>query len=205
MRKGRRTRAAILDHATRRASAVGLNALSIGMLAEDLALSKSGLFAHFGSKEALEREVLDHAAEQFVERVVRPALRQSRGVARLRALFEGWLAWDLAPGGCVFAQAAAELDDQPGPVRDRLVELQRAWMGVMVTSARKAVDAGAIRPDVEPEQFAQDLHGVMLAFHHAWRLLGDPQAEPRARRAFEALLAASGPDRRPPVTSEAVL
>jgi AcrR family transcriptional regulator len=192
--KGDVTRRAILDHATGRASEVGLAGLSIGMLAEDLNLSKSGLFAHFGSKEALEIQVLEHAAEKFVDRVVRPALQEPRGEPRMRALFEGWLAWDTAqilPGGCVFAQAAAELDDRPGPARDRLVALQRQWIGVIATSFQKGIAAGRFRPDADPEQFAQDLYGVMLAFHHAWRLLGDEQAEHRARRAFAGLLAAA--------------
>ncbi|HXV91595.1 MAG TPA: TetR/AcrR family transcriptional regulator [Gemmatimonadales bacterium] len=189
--KGQRTRSAILEHATGLASQLGLTGLTIGHLADELRLSKSGLFAHFRSKEALQIQVLDHAAAKFVDQVVRPSLREPRGEPRLRALFERWLAWDAAqslPGGCVFAQAASELDDRAGPVRDRLVRLQREWIGVLVTSVGLGVAAGRFRPDADAEQFAQDLYGVMLAFHHAWRLLTDPQAEARARRAFGALL-----------------
>jgi AcrR family transcriptional regulator len=189
--KGQRTRSAILERATGLASQLGLTGLTIGHLADELRLSKSGLFAHFRSKEALQIQVLEHAAAKFVEQVVRPALGEPRGEPRLRALFERWLAWDTAqalPGGCVFAQAASELDDRAGPVRDRLVALQRDWIGVLVTSVGLGAAAGRFRPDADAEQFAQDLYGVMLAFHHAWRLLGDPQAEARARRAFGALL-----------------
>jgi AcrR family transcriptional regulator len=194
MRKGETTKQAILDRATGLASQVGLSGLTIGHLADDLALSKSGLFAHFNSKEALQVQVLEHAAASFVELVVRPALALPRGVPRLRALFERWLAWDAAlPGGCVFAAAAAELDDRPGPVRDRLVELQRQWVDVLTTSFRKAVEEGHVARDADPAQFAQDLHGIMLAWHHHTRLLGDGAAAARARRAFEALLASVRP------------
>ena len=196
MRKGDTTRQAILNHATQLASQVGLTGLTIGHLADDLELSKSGLFAHFQSKEALQLQVLEHCAASFVALVVRPALAQPRGIPRLRVLFEGWLAWDAAlPGGCLFVAAASELDDRPGPVRDRLVELQRQWVDFITTSFRKAIELGHIAGDADPAQFAQDLYGIMLVWHHHTRLLGDPMAEARARRAFDALLSASAPRR----------
>jgi AcrR family transcriptional regulator len=195
MSKGDTTRHTILDRATQLASQVGLAGLTIGHLADDLAISKSGLFGHFHSKEGLQIQVLDHAAATFVEQVVRPALAQPRGVPRLRALFERWLEWDDAlPGGCVFVAAASELDDRPGGVRDRLVELQRQWIDVIATSFRKAIEEGHVAAESDPAQFAQDLYGVMLAWHHHSRLLGDRAAERRARHAFETLLeAARGP------------
>jgi AcrR family transcriptional regulator len=192
MNKGESTRQAILAHATELASQVGLSGLTIGRLASDLDLSKSGLFRHFRSKEALQQQVLEHGAETFIQQVVRPGLAQPRGIPRLRALFEGWLAWDQGlPGGCVFVAAASELDDRDGPVRDTLVELQRQWVGVLATSYAKAVAEGHIADPVDPEQFAQDLYGIMLAWHHHSRLLHDPDAESRARRAFDALLGAT--------------
>lgn len=194
MRKGEVTRLAILDRAIRLASEVGLEGLTIGELANDLELSKSGLFAHFRSKEALQGQVLAHAAAVFVENVVRPALKAARGEPRMRALFERWLGWGRSrplPGGCLFVQSAVELDDRPGPVRDQLVEFQRQWLDVIATTFKKGVEAGAFRGDADPDQFAHDLYGVMLAYHHASRLLHDPLAERRARRAFEALLAAA--------------
>lgn len=191
MLKGARTKSAILDRATGLASQVGLTGLTIGVLADELQLSKSGLFAHFRSKEALQIEVLNHAAERFREIVVRPALRQPRGAPRIRALFEGWLAWEheaALPGGCVFVAANAELDDRPGPVRDRLVELQRDWVNALAVSFGKGVEANLFRRDVDPPQLAQDLYGIMLSYHLHTRLLGDAGAEARARRTFERLL-----------------
>lgn len=194
MRKGDLTRQAILDRATGLATKVGLEGLTIGVLAGDLNLSKSGLFAHFQSKEALQLQVLEHGAAVFAERVIRPALAEPRGEPRLRALFERWLEWSRSspfPGGCLFVQAAVELDDRPGLVRDRLVGFQRQWLGVLATSMRKGIEAGAFHDATDPEQFAHDVYGIMLAYHHASRLLRDPQADTRARRAFDRLLAAA--------------
>ena len=191
MLKGARTKGAILDRATGLASQVGLTGLTIGVLADDLSLSKSGLFAHFRSKEALQIEVLNHAADRFRDIVVRPALQEQRGAPRMRALFDRWRSWErdsALPGGCVFVAATAELDDRPGPVRDRLVELQRDWVATLAISFQKGVEAGLFRKDVDPMQLAQDLYGIMLSYHLHTRLLGDAGAEARARRTFERLL-----------------
>lgn len=191
MLKGARTKGAILDHATGLASQVGLTGLTIGVLADDLNLSKSGLFAHFRSKEALQIEVLNHAADRFRNVVVRPALQEPRGASRLRALFERWLEWgrtDALPGGCVFVAATAELDDRPGPVRERLVELQRDWVATLAISFQKGVEAGLFRADADPAQLAQDLYGIMLSYHLHTRLLGDAGADARARRAFDRMI-----------------
>ncbi|HXV93791.1 MAG TPA: TetR/AcrR family transcriptional regulator [Pseudonocardia sp.] len=185
------TRGAILDEAGRLASQVGLEGLTIGSLASQTQLSKSGLFAHFGSKESLQLEVLEHAAERFTAEVVRPALRAPRGEPRVRALFERWLEWGSAPGGCLFVAADFELDDRPGPVRERLVRSQRDWLDTMAMVFASGVTEGHFRRDADPHQFAQDLFGVMLAFHVSHRLLGDPEAPARARRALENLLAAA--------------
>jgi AcrR family transcriptional regulator len=193
MSKGNQTRQAVLDEAAQMASRVGLGGLTIGSLAATTQLSKSGLFAHFQSKEALQLRLLDHARARFVDLVVRPALAAPRGEPRVRELFRRWLAWDAdaLPGGCLFIAASAELADQPGPVRDRLAQDQRDWMDTMAQVFRAGVAEGHFHPDADPEQFAYDLHGVMLAFHHASRLLGDPDAAARASRAFEALLLAA--------------
>jgi AcrR family transcriptional regulator len=190
VKKGEATRQAILERAVDLASQLGLEKLSIGRLAATLDMSKSGLFAHFNSKESLQIQTLEHAAEQFVEGVVRPALAQPRGLPRVRALFETWMAWARsAPRqGCVFVAAATEFDDQPGSVRDRLVQSQKDWLDVIANCFRTGIDEGHFRSDVDPCQFAQDLHGVMLAYHHAARLMRDPAAEDRARRGFETLL-----------------
>jgi AcrR family transcriptional regulator len=189
MRKGEMTRQAIVDEAMRVASRVGLGGLTIGSLAADTGLSKSGLFAHFNSKESLQLQVLSHARSRFVDLVVRPALKAPRGEPRLRELFERWLAWPGEfPGGCVFVAAASELDDQPGPVRDELAAAQRDWLETVATVFRGGVADGQFRAGADPEQFAHDLYGIMLAYHHASRLLRDPMSEQRARRALERLL-----------------
>lgn len=194
MGKGEFTRQAILDRAAGLASRVGLDGLTIGALATELQLSKSGLFAHFRSKETLQLQVLDHAAALFVDRVVRPALAAPRGEPRLRLLLDRWLDWVRSsdvPGGCLFVQASTEWDDQPGPVRDRVADFQRQWLDVIATSFRKGIEAGLFRSDADPGQFAYDTSGVMLAYHHASRLLRDPAAEAHARAAFDALLLAA--------------
>jgi len=194
MRKGEETRTAVLDHALREASRVGLEGLSIGNLARDLGMSKSGLFAHFQSKEALQLQVLEAAAARFMETVVAPALREPRGEPRLRVLFQRWIGWSEAcglPGGCLFVTAAVELDDREGPVREALVRFQLDWIAALARAVRIAVEVGHFRAGLDPEQFAHDLYAVILGYHHAHRLLRQPQARARAERAFEALLAAS--------------
>jgi AcrR family transcriptional regulator len=187
--KGEQTRQAILDEATAQARKVGLGGLTIGVLAARTQLSKSGLFAHFRSKEQLQLEVLEHARDRFVDLVVRPALQAPRGEPRVRELFRRWLEWDSQPGGCLFVAAQAELDDQPGPVRERLVGDQRDWVDTIAQVFRSGVREGHFKPDADPEQFASELLGVMLAYHFNSRLLADPKAEQRARAAFERLLA----------------
>ena len=198
-RKGEVTRGAILDRAVRLATQTGLEGLTIGRLAADLELSKSGLFAHFRSKESLQISVLDSAAARFIEEVVRPTLREPRGEPRLRALFARWLAWSRSnsgPGGCIFVAAAAELDDRPGAVRDRLVALQKDWLEMVGIVFATGVTEGHFRKDVEPEQFAHDLYAIMLGFHHAARLLRDPRAEARSNAAFERLLSSARREQR---------
>ena len=194
MGKGEDTRTAILDRSVALATQVGLEGLTIGRLATELHLSKSGLFAHFRSKEALQIQVLDAAAERFVDEVVKPAVREPRGEPRVRALFDRWLAWtksNSGPGGCLFVAAAAELDDRPGPVRDRLVALQKGWLEMIAIVFRTGVTEGVFRPDLDPEEFAHDLYSVMLGYHHAFRLMRDPRAEKRAHAAFGRLLSSA--------------
>ncbi len=181
----------MLDRAVEVARRVGLNGLTIGTLAEEAELSKSGLFGHFRSKEALQLQVLEHARVRFEEFVAWPALRAPRGEPRLRALFDRWLAWDALPGGCPFVAAATEFDDRPGAVRDRLVQDERDLFEMIATVFRTGVAEEHFRDDADPDQFAQDFYGVVLARHHTLRLLGDEQADNRARRAFEALIAAA--------------
>ena len=197
--KGERTRDAILAHALALATRIGLEGVTIGRLADELKMSKSGLFAHFKSKEALQIEMLRLAGGRMVETVVKPALAAPRGEPRLRALFDHWLAWEQSPGlpgGCPFMAASFELDDRPGPVRDFVVQNLRDWIDTLAGAARIAVQEGHFRADLDCEQFAQDCQGIGLGFVHASRLMRDPQARVRAQRAFDALVrAASAPDR----------
>jgi AcrR family transcriptional regulator len=189
--KGPDTRRAILDQALRLASTGGLGQLSIGLLAGAAKMSKSGLFAHFRSKEQLQLEVLRAASDRFVAKVLAPALRAPRGEPRLRALVDNWLVWDRDefPGGCVFQAAAAELDDQPGPVRETLVETQRDLQESIAQIVRAGIESRKFRSGVDPDQVAFEVVGILLAFHRMSRLLRDEGAERRARRSFDDLLA----------------
>lgn len=192
--KGERTREAILTHALGLATRIGFEGLTIGRLAEDLRMSKSGLFAHFRSKEGLQLEILRMAGRQLIETVVKPALTAPRGEPRVRALFERWLAWERSPslpGGCPFMAASFELDDRPGPVRDFVVQSLRDWMDMMAGAARIAVQEGHFRADLDCEQFAHEGQGIALAFVHASRLMNDPKAPVRAQSAVESLLGRS--------------
>jgi len=197
--RGEQTREAILTHALGLATRIGFEGLTIGRLAEDLQMSKSGLFAHFRSKEALQLEILRMAGARMVDSVVKPALAAPRGEARVRALFDRWLAWEQSPGlpgGCPFMAASFELDDRPGPVRDYVVQNLRDWMDTLAGAARIAVQEGHFRADLDCEQFAHDCQGIGLAFVHASRLMRDPKARARAASAFETLLSACRAKRR---------
>lgn len=194
MSKGAATKERIIESALRTASVEGLEGISLGRLAQDVGMSKSGLFAHFESKEELQLDVLAAAAERFADVVVRPAFAAPRGEPRVRSLFEHWLVWERhqsLPGGCVFMHAAAELDDRPGPARDALVQWQRQWLEVLAKAARLGVEAGHFRAELDPEMFAFQQLGLVLGYYHARRLLDDPQAEDHVRRAFDALLASA--------------
>jgi AcrR family transcriptional regulator len=194
MSKGAATRDRIIERALRTASVEGLEGISLGRLASDVGMSKSGLFAHFESKEALQLDVLAAAAEKFTEVVVRPAFEAPRGEPRVRALFEHWLRWERnesLPGGCVFMHAIAELDDRPGPARDSLVDWQQQWLDALAKAARIAVNEGHFHTGVDAELFAFQQYGLVMAYYHARRLFNDPQAEDRVRRAFDALVTAA--------------
>jgi AcrR family transcriptional regulator len=190
--KGENTRNLILDEAVGLASQVGLEGLTIGALAARLDLSKSGLFAHFGSKEDLQLLALKRAQALFQDRVFSAALGQEPGLPRLRALFSNWLASidsDRNPGGVsLILSASAEYDDRPGPVRDLLAAGQRELRGAIAKAVRLAVDAGHLAPQTDPWQLSFELFGVVLAAHHDRRLLQDARAVARAHDAIERLI-----------------
>ncbi|MGQ3029380.1 MAG: TetR/AcrR family transcriptional regulator [Ferrovibrionaceae bacterium] len=184
--KGSTTRERIVEAALSRASLEGLNALSIGELAQTVGMSKSGLFAHFGSKEALQLAVLDAMLRRFGDTVWRPVKAAPRGAARLKALFPRWLDWidgEELPGGCPIQSAVVELDDRPGPLRDALHASQTRWVE---TIAREVANA---QPEGDGDQFAFELNGLVMAYAASRKLLGDPRARERAERAFAGLLA----------------
>ena len=189
--KGERTRAAILDAGFHIVSKAGLEGLTIGTLAAATGLSKSGLFAHFGSREDLLIAVMERGQQEFVNVVVNPALTKPRGLPRLKALFTAWLGWtesaDL-PGGCPMIGGAIEFDDKPGPVRDALAAGQRAWIETLTRAARQAVEQGQLAPDADAEQICFELFGIALVVHHHRRLLGYEKARSRALAAFDALI-----------------
>ncbi len=193
MSKGEATKTSILDEALHVASRVGFEGLSIGQLADRTEMSKSGLFAHFRSKEQLQLQTLEHAASRFTDVVVRPTLKAPRGERRIRELFERWLDWETETlaGGCVFASASIEYDDQPGPMHDALVRQQRDWTEFITTVAGTAVSEGEFRSDLDTRQFAFTLQALMFGYRHAGRLLRDPEALERTRAAFEQLLDSS--------------
>jgi len=189
--KGERTRATILGEALRLVSKSGLDDLTIGTLAEATGMSKSGLFAHFGSRDDLLLAVLAHGQEAFVEVVLKPALQKPRGLPRLRAMFVNWLDWTESaelPGGCPMIGGATEFDDKPGAVRDMLASGQRAWIETLKRAVRQAIEEKQLPPDTDPEQMAFEMFGIALVLHHHRRLLGYPKARGRALDALNRLL-----------------
>ncbi|MEY2893162.1 MAG: hypothetical protein RJA98_3070 [Pseudomonadota bacterium] len=189
--KGQQTRAVILDAALSLASHMGLEGLSIGALAEVTHMSKSGVFAHFGSREELQICVVREYNARFEEEVFFPALQNERGLPRLRALFEHWLRRVSVEldSGCLYISGAVEFDDRPGPVRDALVAMVRAWQDALERAVRLAVEEGHLRADTDPRQVLFELHGMVLALHHDARFLRHAGAVERARRGFDRLMA----------------
>jgi AcrR family transcriptional regulator len=190
LQKGQQTRAAILDAALGLASQMGLEGLSIGALAEVMQMSKSGVFAHFGSREELQISVIREYHARFEQEVFYPAMREARGLPRLRSLFERWVkrvSIEL-DSGCIYISGAVEFDDRPGPVRDALAAMVQAWHGALARSIQLAVEEGHLVPDTDATQMLFEMHGLILALHHDARFLRLPGALDRAQRAFEHLL-----------------
>ena len=189
--KGERTRAAILDEALKLVSKAGLDDLTIGTLAEATGMSKSGLFAHFGSREDLLLAVLAHGQNCFTRCVFQAAMAKPRGLPRLRAMFTNWLDWtesaDL-PGGCPMIGGASEFDDKPGPVRDMLAGGQRLWIETLKRTVRQAIDEKQLAAATDPEQIVFEMFGIALVVHHHRRLLGYRKARERALAALDSLL-----------------
>lgn len=195
-RRGARTRHAILGHAARLGSAEGLESVSLQRLAGDLGISKSGLFAHFGSKEELQLATVEEASRIFTREVLVPGLKPPRGVERVQALCDAFLSYlqrDVFPGGCFFQAAAAEFDSKPGPVRDAILERKRYWEDSLVRAVREGQAAGSIKGSVDAEQLGWELHCLLAGANDRHLESRDRKDFERARRAIrERLEAAAG-------------
>jgi AcrR family transcriptional regulator len=189
--KGEDTRSNVLGTALSLATELGLEGVTIGKLADTVGMSKSGLFAHFSSKENLQVAILEEAIARFVSIVVAPALKKPRGEPRLRALVNGWLEWsnaDFLPGGCIFVVAHVEIVDRPGPARDRLVASQRDWLAVIAQAARIAIEEKQFRKDLDVEQMAHEIFSIAYGYHFLRRIIQPAEAERRAHGAFDRII-----------------
>ena len=198
--RGRRTREAILGHAARLASAEGLDAVSLQRLADDLGMSKSGLFAHFGSKEELQLATVEEAARIFTEEVLRPGLTPPAGVARVQALCDAYLSYlkrGVFPGGCFFQAAITEFDGRPGPVRDAVAGKGGYWAKTLVRAVREAQAAGELDASVDPEQLGWELKTLLVGASDGYAFEGpESPAFARAGRAVRERLEGVSAERR---------
>src|SRR5205823_1500971 len=191
MRKGEMTRAAILDVALELASRDGLEGLTIGLLADRMNMSKSGVFAHFGSREDLQIEVLRLYHGRFEQEVFFPSIKETRGLPRLEAMFNHWLkrvSVEIA-SGCIYISGAVEYDDRPGPIREALVAMVRAWQEALVRGAQQAIDCGDLKAGTDAQQLVYEMYGLVLAVHHDARFMRRPGTVERAQRGFARLIA----------------
>ena len=191
--KGERTRTSILERAVDLASLEGLEGLTIGRLADELGMSKSGLFAHFGSKEDLQLAVIQAASERYIREIFRPALHEPRGFPRLMAICRSWLSYvrrGVFPGGCFFAAASFEFDGRPGPIRDQIRKLMDDWIGALEKAILLAQQEGHIDERVDAGQLAFELNALFFGANFSYYLRGDEQAIERAQRAVESRLEA---------------
>lgn len=192
--KGQQTKSAIVDVALRIAAQVGLEGLSIGGLAEAMGMSKSGVFAHFGSRDELQMSVVKEYYARFEEQVFLPAMQAPRGLPRVRALFDHWMRFTSVElvSGCIFISGAVEFDDRPGPVRDTLAHAVGTWMDAMTRAVAQARAEGHLRPEADDRQIGFEIHGLILALHYEARFLQRPGSIERARRGFDNILARYG-------------
>lgn len=186
--KGERTRQTILDTAAEISSSEGLDGLTIGRLATELGMSKSGLFAHFGSKEELQLATVARAREIFYEAVFQPALAAPRGLRRLRALCDAWIDYadqKVFRGGCFFAAAATEFDTRPGPLRDAIAAAWREWLQALEIAVRKAQELGQIDSGLDARAFAYELNALATSANTYAQLLDEPEVWEQTRRAIQ--------------------
>ena len=189
--KGRQTKATIVDAALGLASQIGLEGLSIGALAEVTGMSKSGVFAHFGSREELQISVILEYHERFETEVFYPALRCARGLPRLQSLFDNWMQLTTTEidSGCIYISGAVEFDDRPGSVRDALALSVNTWQNALKRAVAQAQKEKHLTPKADPLQVAFEIHGLILALHYEARFLRNPGAADRARKGFTEIVA----------------
>ena len=194
MHKGQQTKSAIVDAALGLATQIGLEGLSIGVLAEVMRMSKSGVFAHFGSREELQISVIREYYTRFEEEVFYPALENPKGMPRLKALFQNWMNRTSVEidSGCLFISGAVEFDDRPGPVRDALAGSVKTWLAAMDRAIVQAKESGHLAQDVDEHQMAFEIHGLILALHYEARFLKTPGSVNRANTGFANILARYG-------------
>ena len=192
--KGQQTKAAIVDAALRLATQVGLEGLSIGALAELMHMSKSGVFAHFGSREELQISVVHEYFHQFEQEVFYPALSQPRGLPRLEALFANWMTRVAVEiqSGCIFISGAVEFDDRPGVVRDALSTSVKTWLSAMHRVVMQAQEEGHLSAQADAQQMSFEIHGLILALHYEARFLNNPGSMARANTGFAYILSRYG-------------
>ncbi len=190
MLKGQQTKAAIIDAALGLASQIGLEGLSIGALAEVTGMSKSGVFAHFGSREELQISVIREYHDRFESEVFYPAMQHDRGVPRLQAMFDNWMVQtsNEIDSGCIYISGAVEFDDRAGPVREALASSVTSWQAALRRAVQQSQEAGHLMREVEPLQVAFEVHGLILALHYEARFLKVPGAADRARQGFARIL-----------------
>lgn len=191
--KGQQTKAVIIDAALNLAAQIGLEGLSIGALAEVTQMSKSGVFAHFGSREELQISVVREYHTRFEQEVFYPALNAERGLPRLRALFANWMKRTSAEidSGCIYISGAVEFDDRPGPVRDALADSVNTWLAAVYRAVVQAKAEGHLREDADEKQIAFEIHALILALHYEARFLRSPDSLARANTGFNNILARS--------------
>jgi len=204
--KGQQTKAAIIDAALALAAQIGLEGLSIGALAEVTRMSKSGVFAHFGSREELQISVVREYHVRFEQEVFYPALSLPRGLPRLRAMFDNWMKRSSAEidSGCIYISGAVEFDDRPGPVRDALADSVNTWLAAMYRAVLQAQEEGHLRQDADAKQIAFEIHALILALHYEARFLRSPDSMARANAGFDNIMARSASPDAPAVAAAPV-
>jgi AcrR family transcriptional regulator len=201
LHKGQQTKAAIVDAALGLATQIGVEGLSIGALAEVTQMSKSGVFAHFGSREELQISVVREYHARFEEEVFYPAMSEPRGLPRLRALFANWMKRTSIEidSGCIYISGAVEFDDRPGPVRDALVGSVKTWLAAMKRAVASSKEEGHLRADADEDQMLFEIHGLILALHYEARFLKNPGSIERANAGFDNILRQYGADDASPL------